>query len=41
MKFREYRFYVKFLKCEFWLPEVIYLGYVISGEGISVNSERV
>ena len=41
MKLREHRLYAKFSKCEFWLPEVTYLGHVISGKGIAVNPERV
>ena len=40
-KLREHRLYAKFSKCEFWLPEVTYLGHVISGKGIVVNPERV
>src|ERR1043165_34744 len=41
MKLQEHRLYAKFSKCEFWLPEVIYLGHVIRSEGIVVNPERV
>src|SRR3954462_4617787 len=41
MKLREHRLYAKFSKCEFWLPEVTYLGHVISAKGIAVNLERV
>ena len=41
MKLREHRLYAKFSKCEFWLPEVTYLGHVISAKGIAVNPERV
>src|SRR4051812_26680085 len=37
MKLREHRLYAKFSKCEFWLPEVTYLGHVISAKGIAVN----
>src|SRR4051812_9375172 len=33
MKLREHRLYAKFSKCEFWLPEVTYLGHVISAKG--------
>src|SRR3989337_1805197 len=40
-KLREHRLYAKFSKCEFWLPEVTYLGHVISGKGIAINPERV
>src|ERR1041385_7017269 len=41
MKLQEHRLYAKFSKCEFWLPEVTYLGHVISAKGIVVNPERV
>src|ERR1043165_1741763 len=41
MKLREQRLYAQFPKCEFWLPEVTYLGHVISAKGIAVNLERV
>ena len=41
MKLREHRLYAKFSKCKFWLPEVTYLGHVISAKGIAVNPERV
>src|SRR4051812_43956 len=41
MKLREHCLYAKFSKCEFWLPEVTYLGPVISAKGIAVNPERV
>ena len=29
---REHRLYAKFSKCEFWLPEVKFLGHVVSGK---------
>ena len=35
MKLREHRLYAKFSKCEFWLPEVTYLGHVITAKGIA------
>ena len=41
MKLQEHRLYAKFSKCEFWLPEVTYLGHVISAKGIAINPERV
>ena len=40
-KLREHQLYAKFSKCELWLPEVTYLGHVISKDGIAVNPERV
>src|ERR1041384_7529310 len=41
MKLREHRLYANFSKCEFWLPEVTYLGHVISAKAIVVNPKRV
>src|SRR4051812_30235257 len=41
MKLREHRLYAKFSKCEFLLPELTYLGHVISAKVIAVNPERV
>src|SRR3954463_10260730 len=41
MKLQEHRLYAKFSKCVFWLPEVTYLGHMISAKGIAVNPERV
>ncbi|GKB48413.1 putative reverse transcriptase domain-containing protein [Tanacetum coccineum] len=33
--------YAKFLKCEFWLPKVQFLGHVIDSEGIHVDSAKI
>ena len=38
---REHTLYAKFSKCEFWLNCVAFLGHIISGEGISVNSAKI
>jgi hypothetical protein len=38
---REHQLYAKFSKCEFYQKKVQYLGHVISGEGISVDPEKV
>ena len=40
-KLREHQLYAKFSKCEFWLKEVGFLGHVISGEGIAVDTTKV
>ena len=40
-KLREYQFYAKFSKCEFWLDEVLYLGHIISAKGIAINLAKV
>ena len=38
---REYRLYAKFSKCEFWLPEVKFLGHIVFGSGVVVDSSRI
>ena len=38
-RLREHQLYAKYSKCEFRLPEVTYLGHVISKDGIAVNRE--
>lgn len=34
---REHRLYAKYEKCELWLSEVKFLGYVVSGDGVMVD----
>ncbi|WP_241752491.1 reverse transcriptase family protein, partial [Vibrio vulnificus] len=31
---RDYQLYAKFSKCEFWRDQVVFLGHVVSPEGI-------
>ena len=38
---REHQLYTKFSKCEFWLSEVRFLGYVVLNLGVSVDLEKV
>ena len=33
--------YAKFIKCEFWLIEVKFLGHVVSTSGVSVDPKKV
>ena len=40
-RLREKKLYAKFSKCEFWLDQVIFLGYTVSKEGISVDLSKV
>jgi hypothetical protein len=40
-RLRDYLFYGKFSKCEFWLSKVRFMGHVISLEGISVDLGKV
>ncbi|XP_024023770.1 uncharacterized protein LOC112092271 [Morus notabilis] len=38
---REHQLYAKKEKCDFWLTKVKFLGHVISGQGISVDSSKI
>ena len=40
-RLRREKLYAKLEKCEFWLDSVSFLGYVISGEGVAVDPEKV
>ncbi|GJU99600.1 putative reverse transcriptase domain-containing protein [Tanacetum coccineum] len=35
------KLYAKFLKCEFWIREVQFLGHVINGDGIHVDPSKI
>ncbi|XP_017979906.1 PREDICTED: RNA-directed DNA polymerase homolog [Theobroma cacao] len=38
---QERQLYAKFLKCEFWLQEVVFLGHVVSRVGIYVDPKKI
>ena len=38
---REGKLYAKLNKCEFWLNQVVFLGHVISKDGITMDSNKV
>ncbi|XP_073226982.1 uncharacterized protein [Cicer arietinum] len=38
---RDKQLYVKFLKCQFWLDSLAFLGHVVSKNGISVDPSKV
>ena len=38
---REKRLYAKLKKCEFWFDHVLFLGHIVSKEGISVDPSKV
>ena len=40
-KLREHRLYAKFSKCEFWLKELIFLGHVVSAQGVSIFPDKI
>jgi hypothetical protein len=40
-RLRDKQLYAKFSKCEFWLDKVIFLGHVISKDGILVDPKKV
>ncbi|XP_020272528.1 uncharacterized protein LOC109847708 [Asparagus officinalis] len=38
---RQHRLFAKYSKCQFWLDRVAFLGHVVSGDGISLDPEKV
>ena len=40
-KLRAHKLYAKFSKCEFWLEKVVFLGHVLTAEGVAVDPEAV
>lgn len=38
---RERKLYAKFSKCEFWLNNVAFLGYVINKDGIFIDPQKI
>ncbi|GJT59300.1 putative nucleotidyltransferase, ribonuclease H [Tanacetum coccineum] len=38
---RQKKLYVKFLKCEFWLQQVAFLGHIVSVDGIIMDPSKV
>ena len=40
-RLRNQKLYAKFSKCSFWKREIGFLGHRVSGEGVSVDSEKV
>ena len=40
-RLREHKLYAKFIKCEFWLDRVQFLGHVLTPDGVSVDPSMV
>ena len=38
---REHQLYAKFIKCDFYKPQIQYLGHIISEGGIAMDSENI
>ena len=38
---RAKQLYAKFKKCEFWLDQVSFLGYIISSRGVSADLAKI
>ena len=38
---RDKQLYAKFSKCEFWLEKVVFLGHVISAEGVYIDPKKI
>ena len=41
LRLREHQLYAKFSKCDFWFKEVLFLGHVLSAEGVVVDPSKV
>ena len=37
---KEYQFYAKYSKCEFWLRSVTIFGHIISSEGVELDPRK-
>ena len=40
-RLREHQLYAKFSKCEFWLPQVAFLGHIVGKDGILVDPSKI
>jgi hypothetical protein len=40
-RLREHQLYAKLRKCEFWIQEVMFLGYIINKDGLDVDPKKV
>jgi hypothetical protein len=40
-RLREHQLYAKLSKCEFWIHEVLFLGYIINQDGLAVDPKKV
>jgi hypothetical protein len=40
-RLQDHQLYAKIIKCAFWLKEVLFLGHIISTEGIAVDPSKV
>ena len=38
---RDHQLYAKLSKCEFWLQEIGFLGYIVCKEGIRIDSKKI
>jgi hypothetical protein len=40
-RLREHQLYAELSKCEFWIDEVMFLGYIINKDGLAMDSKKV
>ena len=38
---KDKKLYAKFSKCEFWLESVVFLGHIVSRDGIRVDTQKI
>ena len=38
---KDRQLFAKFIKCEFWLQSIAFLGHIVSSKGISVDSQKI
>ena len=38
---RKNKLYAKLSKCDFWMKEVLFLGHIISNDGVSIDPSKI
>jgi hypothetical protein len=40
-KLKEYKLYLQLRKCEFYVKEIEFLGFIVSIEGVKINLKKI
>jgi hypothetical protein len=40
-KLKEYKLYLQLRKCEFYIKEIEFLGFIVSIEGVKINLKKI